>query len=124
MVVHYAPHNLTGDAAYDSDKLDAELKPYAIELIAPHRSNRKNRTEGASTLPEALENREAVCLAAKLPTPRRPLRATCRELPQNHIARLSAAFERVYTAFARNVKIKVLIRVIIVSAYLLLYYEP
>lgn len=34
--------NLIGNNAYDSDKLDAELRHYGIELIAPHRSNRRN----------------------------------------------------------------------------------
>jgi hypothetical protein len=34
-----------GDNAYDSDKLDAELRQYGIELIAPHRRNRKNKTQ-------------------------------------------------------------------------------
>jgi hypothetical protein len=36
------PQNLVGDNAYDSDKLDSELRRYGIELIAPHRMNRKN----------------------------------------------------------------------------------
>jgi transposase len=40
-----APQNLIGDKAYDSDKLDAELRYYGIELVAPHRSNRRNRTQ-------------------------------------------------------------------------------
>ena len=31
---------LLADRAYDSDKLDAELKEQGIEMIAPHRSNR------------------------------------------------------------------------------------
>jgi len=31
--------------AYDSDKLDGELRRYGIELIAPHRTNRKNTTQ-------------------------------------------------------------------------------
>jgi hypothetical protein len=44
MVIPDAPHNLIGDA-YDSDKLDTELQQYGIELIAPHRSNRKNTTQ-------------------------------------------------------------------------------
>jgi transposase len=35
---------------YDSDKLDAELKPYGIELIAPRRSNRKNKTQDGRRL--------------------------------------------------------------------------
>src|SRR5580700_11172995 len=30
--------------AYDSERLDAELKFYGIEVIAPHRRNRKNST--------------------------------------------------------------------------------
>ena len=35
------PARLIGDKAYDSDPLDAELAGRGIELIAPHRSNRK-----------------------------------------------------------------------------------
>ncbi len=35
------PERLIGDRAYDSDKLDAELKEQGIEMIAPHRRNRK-----------------------------------------------------------------------------------
>ncbi len=35
------PERLIGDKAYDSDPLDAELAARGIELIAPHRSNRK-----------------------------------------------------------------------------------
>ena len=42
MVVPEPPQSLIGDNAYDSDKLDAELRRYGIELIAPHRSNRRN----------------------------------------------------------------------------------
>jgi hypothetical protein len=45
MVVPEPPQNLIGDNAYDSDKLDAELRRYGIELIAPHRSNRRNTTQ-------------------------------------------------------------------------------
>ena len=43
MILPDAPHNLIGDNAYDSDKLDNELRQYGIELIAPHRINRKTR---------------------------------------------------------------------------------
>jgi transposase len=32
---------LIGDKAYDSDPLDKELREQAVELIAPHKSNRK-----------------------------------------------------------------------------------
>jgi hypothetical protein len=35
------PERLTGDKAYDSDRLDAELRGQGIEMIAPHRRNRK-----------------------------------------------------------------------------------
>jgi transposase len=45
MIVPEVPQNLIGDNAYDSDKLDTELRPYGIELIAPHRSNRRNKTQ-------------------------------------------------------------------------------
>jgi len=45
MIVPEAPQNLVGDNAYDSDKLDGELRQYGIELIAPHRSNRKNPSQ-------------------------------------------------------------------------------
>jgi transposase len=45
MVIPDPPQNLIGDNAYDSDKLDVRLRSYGIELISPHRSNRKNRTQ-------------------------------------------------------------------------------
>jgi transposase len=45
MIIPEAPQNLIGDGAYDSDRLDAELRQYGIELIAPHLSNRRNRTQ-------------------------------------------------------------------------------
>ena len=45
MIVPEAPENLVGDNGYDSDKLDGELRQYGIELIAPHRSNRKNLSQ-------------------------------------------------------------------------------
>ena len=50
MVIAEAPQNLVGDNAYDSDKLDTELSQYGIELIAPHRSNRKNKTQDGCRL--------------------------------------------------------------------------
>jgi len=45
MVVPDAPQNLIGDNAYDSDRLDKELRLYGIELIAPHRRNRRASTQ-------------------------------------------------------------------------------
>lgn len=35
------PERLIGDKAYDSDPLDEELRQQGIEMIAPHKSNRK-----------------------------------------------------------------------------------
>jgi hypothetical protein len=45
MIIPDAPQNLIGDNAYDSDRLDAELRSYGIVLIAPHRRNRRNSTQ-------------------------------------------------------------------------------
>lgn len=40
--VQEVPHKLIADKAYDSDCLDAELiESHGIELIAPHRKNRR-----------------------------------------------------------------------------------
>ena len=36
-----APERLIGNKAYDSDALDQELRAQEVELIAPHKSNRK-----------------------------------------------------------------------------------
>lgn len=35
------PKKMIGDKAYDSDPLDAEMAKLGIELIAPHKANRK-----------------------------------------------------------------------------------
>lgn len=37
------PENMVGDRAYDSDKLDGELREEGVEMIAPHRKNRKRK---------------------------------------------------------------------------------
>jgi hypothetical protein len=39
--VEEKPERLIGDKANDSDKLDAFLKADGVELISPHRKNRK-----------------------------------------------------------------------------------
>jgi transposase len=45
------PERLIGDKAYDSAPLDVELAERGIELIAPHRSNRKKpRTQDGRKL--------------------------------------------------------------------------
>jgi transposase len=39
-MIEAKPENLIGDRAYDSDKLDAELRKDGIEMISPQRSGR------------------------------------------------------------------------------------
>jgi transposase len=39
--VRERPKRLIGDRAYDSDPLDAALREKGIEMIAPHRTNRR-----------------------------------------------------------------------------------
>jgi transposase len=40
-MIEAKPKNLIGDRAYDSDPLDDELRRDGIEMIAPHRCNRR-----------------------------------------------------------------------------------
>jgi transposase len=42
-MIEAKPDNLIGDRAYDSDPLDEQLREQGIEMIAPHKSNRKKR---------------------------------------------------------------------------------
>ena len=44
-MIEAKPENLIGDKAYDSDPLDESLKGQGVEMIAPHRSNRKLKTQ-------------------------------------------------------------------------------
>jgi transposase len=44
------PEHLVGDAAYESDQLDAELAQRGVELIAPHRRNRTRKTQDGRPL--------------------------------------------------------------------------
>ena len=45
------PHRLIGDRAYDADGLDVALARLGIEMIAPHRRNRKRpRTQDGRSL--------------------------------------------------------------------------
>jgi len=44
------PEYLIGDKAYDSDKLDEQLREQGVEMIAPHRSNRKLKTQDGRKL--------------------------------------------------------------------------
>lgn len=50
-MIEAKPENLTGDRAYDSGNLDDELRQEGIEMIAPHRKNRKKaRTQDGRRL--------------------------------------------------------------------------
>jgi transposase len=50
-MIEAKPENLIGDRAYDSDKLDAELRKDGIEMISPHRSGRvKKKTQDGRRL--------------------------------------------------------------------------
>jgi transposase len=44
------PEKLVGDRAYDSDELDAELRDYGVEMIAPHNPTRKSKTQDGRAL--------------------------------------------------------------------------
>ena len=52
MVPEQLPQLLLGDKAYDSDALDAKLAEIGVELISPHRRNRKpeNKTQDGRKL--------------------------------------------------------------------------
>jgi transposase len=71
MVVPDAPQHLIGDNAYDSDRLDAELRFYGIELIAPHRRNRRNSTQDRRRLKRYRRRRKIERLFAWLQNFRR-----------------------------------------------------
>ena len=45
IVVAEPIQRLIGDNAYDSDQLDRDLADTRVEMIAPHRSNRKHQTQ-------------------------------------------------------------------------------
>jgi len=50
-MIEAKPENLIGDRAYDSDKLDEELREDGIEMIAPHKRNRvRPRTQDGRRL--------------------------------------------------------------------------
>ena len=49
-MIEAKPENLIGDRAYDSDPLDEQLRREGVEMIAPHRSNRKRKTQDGRRL--------------------------------------------------------------------------
>jgi transposase len=83
--VRQLPQRLIGDNAYESDRLDAELARRGVELIAPHRRTRKQRTQEGRPLPlpTDVEERATFCLAPELSANRRALRASRGELSRH-----------------------------------------
>jgi transposase len=54
LIVAQTPERLIGDKAYESDALDAKLlAERGVELIAPHRKNRKHPTQDGRPLRRA-----------------------------------------------------------------------
>jgi len=88
MVLPDAPEHLVGDNAYDSDRLDAELARYGVEMIAPHRSNRKNATQDGRALRRYRRRWKVERLFAWLQLPEidRPLRIPTGELPWHDLS--------------------------------------
>ena len=44
------PENLIGDKAYDNDALDVAMHAHGTEMISPHRSNKKRKTQDGRRL--------------------------------------------------------------------------
>ena len=49
-VVADVPERLIGDKAYDSDQLDEAMRAQGTEMISPHRSNKKRKTQDGRRL--------------------------------------------------------------------------
>ena len=91
-MIEARPEKLIGDRAYDSDNLDAELVAEGIEMIAPHRRNRrKRRTQDgprAAPLRAPLAGGALLRLARLPPPPAGALGVPSRELPRPPSPRL------------------------------------
>jgi transposase len=57
MLTSKPPERLIGDKAYDSDALDEQMAGRGVEMIAPHRSNRKTETKTQDGRPLRRYNR-------------------------------------------------------------------
>ena len=44
------PRRLIGDKAYDSDPLDKQMRQMSIEMISPHRTRKRPKTQDGRTL--------------------------------------------------------------------------
>ena len=84
------PEHLIGDKAYDSDKLDEQLREKGVEMVAPHRSNRKLKDPGrtqAAPLRAALDRRALLRLDAMEAATARALGVLPGQLPRLCAAR-------------------------------------
>jgi hypothetical protein len=84
--VRQLPVRLIGDNAYESDRLDAELAHRGVELIAPHRRTRTQRTQDGRPLRRYQRRWKIERLFAwfsELSADRRALRTTRRELSRD-----------------------------------------
>ena len=77
------PERLIGDKAYDSDRLDEQLRQeYGTEMIAPNKANRRVPTQDGRPLRRYVrryKNRAALRLAVQLPPTGGALRISCGE---------------------------------------------
>ncbi len=88
------PARLIGDKAYDSDRLDRDLaERYGIEMIAPHRGERRTPTQDGRPLRRlspTLASGTTFCVAASFSSARDPLGVPRRELLRHGPPRLHA----------------------------------
>ena len=62
-MIEAKPANLIGDRAYDSDKLDAEMRAQGTEMISPHRSKQAAHARSPTAVVRApLDRRALLCL--------------------------------------------------------------
>ena len=95
-MIEAKPENLSGDRAYDSDKLDAELREQGAEMIAPHRSNRvRKKTHDDRRLRRYERRRAALRLDSVATSAPRSL-----GVPPGQFSRLRAACSLVHPAQA------------------------
>ena len=91
-MIEAKPEILIGDRAYDSDPLDDDLRKDGIEMIAPHRSNRRKcrhaRWTPTSAICPALVGRTVLRLASMAAPHSRPLGVLSEELPWLRATRL------------------------------------
>jgi hypothetical protein len=89
-MIEAKPENLIGDRAYDSDRLDKELRQDGIEMIAPHRSNQASDARSSPPQPihQTLARRALLRLDSVAAPHPRPMGVSPAKLPRLPPARL------------------------------------